>query len=136
MAGFAHEVVGTARARLRAYAPIQALVGDKVYSSVPAGADLPYISMADTNARDDDAEGIEAQAIDVTIHVWAGGGDALQDARAIADAVEAALRHYPLPLPVHQLTTMDFRGARVFYDRDGVTAHGVVTFVAYGQKPD
>lgn len=138
MAAPAHEIVGTATARLRAYAALTALVpASKIFYRPPASFSPPYITVDDVSTRRDDMLCISGTIADMTIHVWTdesnplpNTGGALQDARAIAYEVANALHNYPLALPNNRLVTLEHRGERVFYDADGVTGHAVIDFEA------
>jgi hypothetical protein len=133
MASFEHEVVGTATARLRAYAPLVALVGTRISYQPLANQPYPYVAVDETSSRRRDGSDLRASEVDLTIHVWTVGGNALQDARAISEAVEIALHDFDLPMPTKDLITLDHLSTRVFYDRDGITGHGVVSFTAHVQ---
>lgn len=134
MASPARELVGTAMARLRSAADVAAFVADRVWHRAPDLAVFPYIAGFDTFGVRDDATCISGEEITLNVHVWARDGiDPLQDARSIAHEVARALHDYPLPLPSNQLVTLDHRGERIFYDRDGLTGHGVIEFRAIVQ---
>lgn len=143
MAAPAHELVGTATARLRNYAPLTTLIGaGRVFYRPDATMRPPYVVVDATAQRRNDVTCVTASEIDLTIHVWTDGanplpgtGGPLQDARAIAYEVTNALHDYPLPLPTQRLVTIEHRGDRIFYDTDGVTGHGVVEFVALIETP-
>jgi hypothetical protein len=138
MAAPAHELVGVATARLRAYSPLTALVpSGRIFYRPPASFSPPYITVDDVSTRREDATCINGLVASLTIHVWTddsnplpSGGGALQDARSIAWEVANALHHYPLALPNNRLVTLAHMGERVFYDQDGVTGHGVIDFEA------
>jgi len=85
----------------------------------------------------DDMQCVDGLNVTLNIHVWTDdshslglGGGALQDARVIGWQVVKALHHYPLSLPTQTLVNLAHTGERVFYDSDGVTGHGVLSFGA------
>lgn len=130
------ELVGMATAHLRT--AVTAVSG-RVYYHPPPDAVLPYIVTEDTTVRRADVVGLDADEVDLTIHVWTDGTDGssgvvddpLQQARAIANDVAEALHGYGLNLPDNRLVTMDHRNTLVFYDQDNVTGHGVVQLTGY-----
>lgn len=143
MAAPDHELVGVATARLRAYAPLTALIGSgKVFYRPDPAASPPYVVVDDTTTRRADATCVTGTVVDLNIHVWTdstapipGSGGPLQDARAIAYEVASALHDFPLTLPTKRLVTLEHRGERIFYDSDGITGHGVVEFSAIIETP-
>lgn len=132
----AHELVGLATARLRTYAPLTALVGANKVLLRPVATDKPpYVAMGEAVTRRSDVMCIRSTTVDMTLHAYTDTSNALQDARAIADAVAEALHDYPLALPSKRLVTLEHRGERVFYDADGVTGHAVIELTAIIETP-
>ncbi|MBZ9921965.1 DUF3168 domain-containing protein [Mesorhizobium sp. BR1-1-7] len=138
MAAPMHELVGVATARLKAYAGLTALVpATNIFYRPPASYVPPYVTLDDAFSVRDDMSCKSSQTITLNVHTWtddshplAGGGGALQDARAIAWQIVNALHHYQLSLPSNRLVTLAHTGDRVFYDVDGTTGHGVSSFSA------
>ena len=129
------ELVGVATAHLRSAVTA---VGGRVYYHPPPDAVLPYVVTEDTTVRRADVVGLDADEVDLTIHVWTDGtsggvvvDDPLQQARAIANDVAEALHGYALNLPGNRLVTLGHRNTLVFYDQDNVTGHGVVQLTGY-----
>lgn len=134
MAAPQREIVLFARDRLLKAVAVSALVGDRVWYRAPENAAFPHIANFDTFGVRDDASCISGEEVTLNVHVWTRDGlDPLQDARAIAHEVAVALHDYLLPLASNQLVTLEHRGTRVFYDRDDLTGHGVVEFLAIVQ---
>ncbi|TPJ86956.1 MULTISPECIES: DUF3168 domain-containing protein [unclassified Mesorhizobium] len=135
MAAPMHEMIGVATARLKAYAGLTALVpATNIFYRPPASYVPPYVTLDDAFSVRDDMSCVDSIEITLNVHVWtddshplAGGGGALQDARAIGWQVVKALHHYDLVLPNNRLVTLANTGERYFYDQDGVTGHGVVS---------
>ncbi|MBZ9984933.1 DUF3168 domain-containing protein [Mesorhizobium sp. BR-1-1-8] len=138
MASPAHELVGTATARLRAYTALTALVAaNKIFYRPPASFTPPYVTVDDVSTLRNDMTCVTGSTVSLTIHAWTDDsnplpntGGALQDARSIAWEIANALHHYPLTLPNNNLVTLAHTGERVFYDADGVTGHAVIDFEA------
>ncbi|MBZ9980401.1 DUF3168 domain-containing protein [Mesorhizobium sp. BR-1-1-8] len=138
MASPAHELVGTATARLRAYTALTALVAaNKIFYRPPASFTPPYVTVDDVSTLRNDMTCVTGSTVSLTIHAWTDDsnplpntGGALQDARAIVYEVANALHDYPLALPSKRLVTLQHRGDRVFYDQDGTTGHAVIDFEA------
>lgn len=135
MAAPSRELVLCARDRLLKAANVTALVADRIWYRAPESADYPHIANFDTFGLRADATCVVGEDITLNVHVWTRGGmDPLQDARSISYEIGRALHNYPLSLPSNQLVTLDHRGERVFYDRDGLTGHAVVEFRAIVQS--
>lgn len=131
MAAPSHELVLHVRDRLLKAESITALVDDRTWYRAPADPIHPYIAGFETFGIREDATCLEGSDVTLDIHIWTLGGiDPLQTARTIAHAVAQELHHVPLALPSGKLLTLNHRGERIFYDRDGLTGHGVVEFRA------
>jgi hypothetical protein len=94
--------------------------------------DSPYIVIGDDQLVDDSNCG-EAYEATSTIHVFSRAqGRGKTEAKEIGDAITAALNAATLSMPgfVHTRddSDPDFRSASYFYEPDGMTAHGVLTF--------
>jgi hypothetical protein len=125
-----HELVGLIAARLRITPSVTALVGNRTLYKADENTIVPYITMGDATVRRDDATCIRSSEVDITIHVWTGGGNPLQDARAVAYAVSEALHDAPIALTNHRLVNLRHTATRAFYDVDDVTGHSVIEFTA------
>lgn len=135
MAAPSRELVGVVMAHLRATMAVTALVDQRIWHRAPEDAGYPHIANFDTFGVRGDATCITSSEITLNVHVWTRDGlDPLQDARSIAFEIARAIHNYPLALPSNRLVTLDHRGERVFYDRDGLTGHGVVEFRAIVQS--
>jgi len=131
MAASSFDLVLYARDRLLKAVPVSALVADRVWYRAPDDAEYPYIAGFETDGLREDAQCLAGLNVTLQVHVWSSDGiDPLQTAREIAAAVAVTLHHADLPLPSGELLTINHRGERVFYDRDGLTGHGVVEFRA------
>lgn len=131
MASPSNELVLYARDRLLKAAPIIGLVADRVWYYAPDQAAFPHIAGFETFGIRNDATCVTGMDATLNVHIWTRDGiDPLQTARDIAYAVAGTLHHAALPLPSGTLLTLNHRGDRIFYDRDGLTGHGVVEFRA------
>lgn len=135
MAAPSRELVAHARDRLLKAGNVSALVADRIWYRAPENQEFPNIAGFNTFGLRDDATCVTGEEVTLNIHVWTRDGiDPEQDARSISYEVGRALHGYPLPLSSNQLVTLDHIGERVFYDIDGLTAHGVVEFRAIVQS--
>lgn len=114
--------------RLIAFPVVSAICGARVYDNPPADEVRVYpdITFGPTQVLEDDAECIEGRVEVIQIDCWARDGGRLRPAKALADAVKAALHHREVDLATQALAEMRVDLMRVFLDPDGLTAHGVV----------
>lgn len=117
------ELQGAITPRLKTYSPLTALIGAKVYSEVPIGAVVPYVSFGPTDSISDDADCIDADEVSTQIDVWAANA---VECRRITDLVRRALKT-DVEFSDNALAILEHDTTRVFRDADGKTFHGVVT---------
>ena len=122
--------------RLKAYGPLVALIGQRVYDSVPrdssgnvSSATFPYVSFGPETAVGEQFECIIGSEITIQLDAWSRGVG-FPEVKKIAGAVRAALHNYPLPLAENALVSFEYEGRRIFRDPDGKTSHAVLTFRA------
>ena len=120
--------------RLRSYDPLTAIVGQKVYDRVKAGASEPYVNMGESQALRRDATCVDAQDVYLTLHAWSIHGGGYMEVKQIAEAVVSALHQHPLTLQTNRLISISHRQTRTFRDADGVTSHAVIEFVAFTER--
>ena len=113
--------------RLTADPRVSAIVADRVFDGAPTGAAFPYIEFGPSDAVPADAECVPGRIETLQIDCWSRKDGRLSGARALADAVKAALHHAELDLGDHALLSLRVAQSRTFMDQDGLTAHGVVT---------
>src|SRR5690606_32767091 len=128
------ELQGAIVSRLRGYAPLTALVGQKVYDRPPANAVEPYVDIGEAYCLRSDATCIDAQEIRLTLHAWSVYAGGFMEVKQIADAVVTALHQHPMTLPTNRLISISHRLTRTFRDGDGVTSHAVIEFVAFTER--
>lgn len=123
-------------ARLKAYAPLVALVGGRVYDNPPEKPTYPHVSIGASDAIDNDADCIPGRIETVQIDCWTRDGGRLRPAKEIADQVKAALHGFAGELADHALVDMRVELMRAFMDADGLTAHGVVQVSCIVEEAD
>lgn len=131
MAAPSYDLVLYVRDVLLKSSAVSEIVANRVWYSAPENAVFPYIAGFETFGLREDAQCTEGINITLDVHLWARDGiDPLQTVRGLAHAVSRTLHHTDLGLPSGKLLTINHRGERIFYDRDGLTGHGVVEFRA------
>lgn len=128
------ELQSTMVTRLKAYAPLTALIGARVYDSVPSSAAFPYVSFGPEQTIQDDADCSEGFEIFMQIDAWSRSVG-FPEVKRVAEAVRGALHEYELPLIDNALISLVHRQTRVFRDPDGLTNHAAVEFVALVEQP-
>lgn len=123
------ELQGAIVSRLKADAGVIALVGDRVFDTVPSGAPFPYVSYGPVDNLSDDADCITGFDITVQIDVWSRAVG-FPEAKRISNAVRAALHDAPITLSVNALALIEHRQTRTIRDPDGLTSHAAMTFNA------
>lgn len=121
--------------RLTGYAPLVALIEDRVYDKPPAAAVHPYVSFGPQDFRADDADCIDSEEHSVQIDCWSVGQDGKREVQLVAHAVKRALNRYVAEPVYGALVTMDVVLVRILEDPDGVTLHGVVQVDAVMESP-
>ena len=116
--------------RLVADARVHALVGDRIFDRMPAGADYPCITFGPSDYSPDDMECIDGREETIQLDCWAEDHGRLRPAKEIADAVKKALHQFEADAGDSALITMTVEAVRVMRDRDGITGHGIVTVTA------
>lgn len=142
MASPSLELQGTIVARLKADSSVTALVGARVYETVPpeeerharTGAAFPYVSMGPADELSDDAECINGFEIALQVDVWSRAVGS-PEAKTIADAIRTSLRDYDFPLVSNALVLFQHQQTRFLRDPDGLTTHGIIIFEAFIEQP-
>lgn len=128
------ELQGAIVARLRGYAPLTSLIGQKVYDKPPEGASEPYLEIGEAYCLRSDAECVDGQEVRLTLHAWSVYSGGFMEVKQIADAVVAALHQHPMALPTNRLISINHRITRTFRDADGVRSHATIEFVAFTER--
>jgi hypothetical protein len=134
MASPSYELQVALVTRLKAYAPLTAFIGDRVYDVVPPKAVFPYVTLGEVDETSDDADCIVAFDISLDIDVWTRE-PGFQQAKKIGDLVRIAVRSADIELPQNALVDFRHRQTRTFRDEDGLTSHSVLTFEGTIEQP-
>lgn len=116
-------------AALKAYAPLAALVGAKVYDRVPANTVPPYICLSGWQEIEDGSDCFDASEILFDIQAFSSAVGRPEAAR-IAGAVKAALHHLTPAAAGWANTEIQYRSANYFTEADGATTRAVLNFHA------
>lgn len=110
----------------------RAVAGGRIYDRPPQHVVFPYVTVGEVQVVDDEAEGIEAVEVFVTLHTWSRaetfGGK--PEAMAVQGAMRKALHKADLALDGFALVEIRHRDSRSFVDPDGITTHGVCSYRA------
>lgn len=134
MSSPALELHGLIVARLKTDPAVAALIGDRVYDSVPDGVVFPYVSMGPRDEISDDADCITGFEISLQVDVWSRK-PGFPEAQRIADAVRASLVEYVFPEMENPLVLFRHDQTRLLRDPDGLTSHAALTFEAFAEQP-
>ncbi len=124
------ELQGAIYDALVADVAVSALVDDRIYDDSPADREYPCITFGPTDSTPEYIQCITARTETVQLNVWSREHGRMWPCKEIVDAVKNALHLADIDLVVNALVRIEVVGQRVFMDRDGITAHGVVTVSA------
>ena len=129
------ELQGLIITRLKADAAVIALVGNRVYDSVPQGAPFPYISYGPSNVIEEDATCINGATHYLQVDGWSRA-PGFPEAKKIAGAVRDCLHDVEgLTLTDNALVMLEHYQTQIMRDPDGLTSHAVITLQAYVERP-
>lgn len=128
------DLQGAIVARLKASAPITALVGDRIFDAVPENASFPYVSMGPSDELSDDTDCTTGFDIAFQVDCWSRAVG-FPEVKALSDAVRHALRGFEPALASNTLVYFQHRQTRIFRDSDGLTSHAAMTFEAFAEQP-
>ncbi|QIG68373.1 putative tail protein [Rhizobium phage RHph_Y3_56_1] len=134
MASAELELQGALVGRLKADAPLTALVQGRVYDQPPSPVTYPYVTIGEAQTIRDDATCVSGGQVYLTLHAWSTK-PGFPEVKQIADAVVESLHLAPIALPTNRLISIMHRQTRTFRDADGLTSHAVIEFVANTEKP-
>lgn len=116
---------------LVADAGLGALIGNRIYDRMPTDGEYPCITFGPADEIPDDADCISGEEHSVQLDVWSRDQGRLGPCKDITAAAKAALHDAALTMPTpYALCFIRVASTRVFIDRDGITAHGVVSVQA------
>lgn len=128
------ELQGAIVTKLKATPAVTALIGTRIYDSVPSTATFPYVSIGPEQTLADDADCITGFEIFMQLDAWSRATGS-PEVKRIAEAVRDALHDFELPLTDNALVSFRHRQTRVLKDPDGLTAHAALEFVALVEQP-
>lgn len=134
MSSPALELQGLIVARLKGDATVSALVGSRIYDSIPAGAVFPYVSMGPRDELSDDADCVTGFEISLQIDVWSREVG-FPEVQRISDAVRKSLVEYEFPEMENPIVLFRHDQTRLFRDPDALTTHAAMSFEAFAEQP-
>lgn len=134
MMGVELELQGEAVKRLKAFAPLTALVGARIYDQPSSRAEHPYVSLGPVQAVSDGAECLTAFEVTMQVDAWSKKVGRVEVSK-IAAAVRAALHDHDLSLAENALLSIQHRQTRILPDPDNQISHAAIEFVALVEQP-
>jgi len=116
-------------ARLKADAGVTAIVGQRIYDSVPTNATFPYIAIGPDQTLPSRADCYDGSVVVFQVDGWSRAVG-LVEAKRISEAVREALSDAPLTLTGYRLIDLAFEESRVFRESDVLTSHAAISFRA------
>tara|TARA_R110002049_G_scaffold23545_10_gene83650 strand:- start:39442 stop:39852 length:411 start_codon:yes stop_codon:yes gene_type:complete len=116
--------------RLVADAAVHAIVADRIYDGRPSTGSYPCITFGPSDYVPDNLECFSSREETIQIDCWSDDQARLNPCKRLADAVKKSLHLYEGAMVTHHLVVMKVGFVRVFLDRDGIKAHGVVSVTA------
>lgn len=100
-----------------------------IYSHVPEGAVVPYITLGLGTMNDWSSKSFTGQEHLFDVHIWSGdpGGKEVRD---ITDILHETLQAADLTLEGHKLISLNFTFFENFFDVNGDVTHGILRFRA------
>lgn len=123
------ELQGMIITTLKASPDVVALVGDRIFDTVPLKAPFPYISYGPSDSIENDADCISGADVVIQLDAWSRAVG-YPEVKQIQGAVREALHDKPLSLTVNALVFLEHRQTRTFRDADGLTNHAVIEMLA------
>ncbi|MDX0973537.1 DUF3168 domain-containing protein [Sinorhizobium medicae] len=120
--------------RLKATAAVTALIGQRVYDSVPPDAAFPYVTVGEGDETSDDVDCVTGFEIALDVDVWSRAVG-FPEAKQISDTVRRALLDPEMTLPANALVYFRHRQTRFIRDPDG-SSHAVLSFEAFAEQPN
>lgn len=115
--------------RLKAYAQVTDIVGQRVYDVVIPAAQLPYVTVDQPQVLPMRmGSGCEAGAeISILVHGWSNGPESVE-VKQLGAALIAALDEHELVLTGHSTVLNELEQVIYLNDPDGIVKHAAVTF--------
>lgn len=128
------ELQGAIVKRLKEYAPLTAIVGQKIFDIVPPNTVPPYVSLGPEQFVSENAECITGFEAFNQIDAWSAT-PGLPEVKRIAEAIRAALNNFDLPLADNALVSMEHRQTRYLRDPASGANHAAVEFTSFIEQP-
>lgn len=116
-------------AALKAYAPLTALVGAKVYDRVPANTVPPYVTITGWQEIEDGTDCSDASEVFWDVQCFSASVGRPEAAK-IAGAVKDALHRLQPATAGWANTEISYRSTQYFVEADNATTRAVVNFSA------
>lgn len=126
------ELQGAIISRLRSFAAVTSIVGQRTYDIPPSNAPYPHISIGPSSYQSDDADCLTIGEVMIQVDAWSEAR-ALSEVRRMADAVRSALRDWHPDLTTNALVTFDHW--RTDYLNEGEVQHASIRFTAIIEQP-
>lgn len=118
---------GAVVAALKGNATLTALVGQRIYDSVPPAPVFPYVSLGDGQVLGDDTEDCgDGSEIHLQIDAWSRAVG-YPEVKNIAEAIRSTLKVIPT-LAGFTVSVVEFVQKQDLRDTDGLTRHAAITF--------
>jgi hypothetical protein len=127
------EMQGLIVQTLKADPAIVALVGPRVYDTIPDNPVFPYVSYGPVDTLQDDADCIGTQNLFIQLDAWSRAVG-YPEVKKIADAVRDALHDKDLALTINALVVLQHRQTRTLRDPDGLTSHSAISLEAFVER--
>lgn len=113
-------------ARLKATAPLTALVGQRIYTRVPQNETFPYV-VVNMSQSDFSTKGIVGQEFSVQLDIYSREASPKQNGDVRAACFNSLNRlDSNLSLDSGGVVNVDYSTSDVFIEPDGVTFHGIL----------
>jgi hypothetical protein len=128
-----HAMQAAVYTKLAADTGVRALIGNPVrlYDKVPNEPAYPYVRLGEDQAVGDSNQCWDGWDFYVTLHIFSRHEQTPRpEAKSIANAIGVALGDNAsliAPAGFH-VSEVELEQSRVYFEQDGVTAHGVMTF--------
>jgi Protein of unknown function (DUF3168) len=128
MSGPAFAVQKAEAAALKAYAPLTALIADRVYDEIAVEALFPYVQIGEHQEVGDDDDCEERSRVVSRVHGWSRAVG-FPEVKQIASAVRGCMRQSVLVVDGFHIDNIKHQQTLFMRDRDGRTLHSVSEFV-------
>ncbi len=100
---------------------------NSIFDHVPAGSDLPYISIGELRTRPFDTQQSQGMEVQATIHSYARGKGS-KDLKNIMTMIRQSLHYVDFAVTGQSLILCQETESDIALDADGETRHGVQRF--------